>query len=203
MSMTAVEESLSVNDESRMPKDEGMTNDQMTEIVALLLCHSGFVLPSSFVIRISSFRDDGLSAMQFFQLAPNLALAFGQFLWHVDLNNDVEITALPGDARHSAFPQAKSLVTLCARRNFQAHISFESWHHQFAAQHGAPRLDLHLMNQVTTFDRKIGMSRQTHAKKKVTAFSAAHAGFALAAQADTLPFVNTARNLYLIIFHLV
>src|SRR6266542_2539785 len=114
--------------------------------------------------------------MQFRQLTPDFAFAFGQ---------------------------AKSLATLGAQRNFQSHIPFESWHYQLAPQNGAPRLDLHLMNQVTAFDRKIRMSRQTHTKKKITAFSAARARFTLAPQTDTLPFVNTARNLYLVIFHFV
>src|SRR2546425_3258191 len=141
--------------------------------------------------------------MQFCQFVPDLAFALSQFFRHVDLNNDKEIAAFPRDSRQTAFAQAKSLATLRARRNFQAHVALESWHDQFAAQHGAPWLDLHLMNQVTAFDRKIGMPRQTHAKKKITAFSTAHAGFALAAQADTLPFVNTARNLYLVILHFV
>ncbi len=92
--MTAVEESLSVNDEYRMPKHEGMTNDQMTKD-GHIAC-SSFGLCASFVIRHSDFViwDDGLSAMQFCQLAPDLAFAFGQFPWHADLNNDIEIAAL-------------------------------------------------------------------------------------------------------------
>src|SRR5438067_1358537 len=119
--------------------------------------------------------------MEFRQLAPDLAFAFGDFLWHVDLDNDIEVTALPGDSPQAALAQAKSLATLCPRWNFQAHVAFESWHNQLAAQHRAPRLDLYLVDQVTAFDCEIRMSRQTHAKKKVAAFSSAHTRFALAA----------------------
>src|SRR5436309_239596 len=129
--------------------------------------------------------------MQFCQFVPDLPFALSQFFRHVDLNNDKEIATLARDARQAAFAQAKSLATLRARRNFQAHVALKSWYDQFAAQHCAPRLDLHLMNQVTAFDRKIRMSRQTHAKKKITAFSTAHARFTLAAQTNMLPFVNT------------
>ena len=119
--------------------------------------------------------------MQFRQLAPDLAFAFGDFLWHVDLDNDIEVTTLPGDSRQAALAQAKSLATLCPRWNFQAHVAFESWHNQLAAQNGPPRFNLHLVDQVAALDSKIGMPRQTHAKKKIAAFAAAHASFTLAA----------------------
>src|SRR5438128_312526 len=59
------------------------------------------------------------------------------------------------------------------------------------------------MNQVAALDREVGMFCQTHAQKEIAAFSSVHARFALASQADSLPFVNSARNLNLIIFHLV
>src|SRR5580765_2270753 len=133
--------------------------------------------------------------MQFRQLAPNLAFGFGQLLRHVDLHNNIEIAALSRDSRQPALAQAKSLATLGTRRNFEAHVAFERWHDQFAAQHGAPRLDLYLMDQIAAFDCEIRVSRQTHAKKKIAAFSAAHASFTLAAQTDALPFMNTAGNL--------
>src|SRR5439155_10408962 len=98
-----------------------------------------------------------------------------------DLDNDIEVTALPGDCRQAALAQAKSLTTLCPRWNFQAHVAFQSWHNQLAAQNGPPRFNLHLVDQVAAFDCEIWVSRQTHAKKKIAAFAAAHASFTLAA----------------------
>src|SRR5258705_3112053 len=59
------------------------------------------------------------------------------------------------------------------------------------------------MNQIAAIDREIGMLCQTHAQKKIAAFSAAHARFALAGQPDSLPLVNTTWNFDLIVFHLV
>src|SRR5881397_515037 len=47
------------------------------------------------------------------------------------------------------------------------------------------------------------MSSQAHAKKKIAAFSSARARFALTAQTDSLSFMNAARDLNLIIFHLI
>src|SRR6516225_4463615 len=131
-----------------MPKHEGVTKDGYIACpLTWTLC---FVRHSSFGFR--HFGDDGLSTVQFRQLAPDLAFAFGQSLRHVDLHNNIKIAALPGDARQTALAQAKPLATLCARWDFQTHVGFESWHDQFAAQHGAPRLDLYLVNQVTAFD---------------------------------------------------
>src|ERR1041385_8158926 len=106
-----------------------------------------FLRPSDFVIW-----DDGSSTMQFCQFTPNLPFPLTYFRRHVDLNNDVQITALPGNARQPALAQTKSLATLSARRNLQAYVALESWHNQLAAQHGAPGLNLYLMNQVTAFD---------------------------------------------------
>src|SRR5439155_6967659 len=47
------------------------------------------------------------------------------------------------------------------------------------------------------------MPGQAHTQKKIAAFSAAHARFALTAQTDSLSFVNASWNLYLVIFHFV
>src|ERR1700720_2817807 len=47
------------------------------------------------------------------------------------------------------------------------------------------------------------MLGEAHPQKKVATLSAAGAGFALAGEANALPFVNTARNLDLIIFNFV
>src|SRR4030095_1249223 len=64
-------------------------------------------------------------------------------------------------------------------------------------------LNLHLINQIVALDREIGMLCQADAQKKIAAFSAAHARFALASQPDSLPLVNAAWNLDLIVFHLI
>src|SRR4030095_7638346 len=84
---------------------------------------------------------------------------------------------------------------------FQPDIAFKSWDQQFAAKDRLPRLNLHFVNQIAAIDREIGMLCQTHAQKKIAAFSAAHARFALAGQTDSLPLVNAAWNLDLIVFH--
>src|SRR6266704_1156270 len=47
------------------------------------------------------------------------------------------------------------------------------------------------------------MFRQAHPQKKVATFSAAGAGFSLAGEADSLTFMNAARNFDLIIFDFV
>src|SRR5438876_11522277 len=141
--------------------------------------------------------------MQFCELTPDLLLAFGYFLGDIDLNNNVEIAALTRHARQSAFTQTKPLPTLSACRNFQPDIAFQSWHDQFTAQHCAPRLDFHIVNQIAPFDCKIRVPRQTHAKEKIAAFSSTDASFALTAQTDSLPFMNPPRDLDLVIFHLV
>ena len=47
------------------------------------------------------------------------------------------------------------------------------------------------------------MFRQAHPQKKVATFSAAGTGFALTGEADSLPFMNAARNFNLIIFDFV
>jgi hypothetical protein len=49
-----VEKSLSINDEARMSKPEGIPNVQMTKADAIFP-NSGFVIPSSFVIRHLDF----------------------------------------------------------------------------------------------------------------------------------------------------
>jgi hypothetical protein len=46
---------MSDNDEARMTDDEGNPNAQMTNDGAATACHSDFVIPSSFVLRTSSF----------------------------------------------------------------------------------------------------------------------------------------------------
>src|SRR5438445_10737932 len=94
--------------------------------------------------------------MQFRQFVPDFALTFGQFLRHVDLNFNVEIATLSGDSRQTPFSEATALTTLCAWRNFQAHLAFESRREQFAAEHCPPRFDLHLMTQIADLNRKIG-----------------------------------------------
>src|SRR5437773_6951606 len=111
-----------------------------------------------------------LRAVQFGQLTPDLLLAFGYFFGDIDLNNDIEIAALTRHARQSAFTQTKPLPTLSACRNFQSDIAFQSRHDQFTAQHRAPRLDFHVVNQIAAFDCKIRVPRQTHAKEKIAAF---------------------------------
>src|SRR6266705_4833629 len=47
------------------------------------------------------------------------------------------------------------------------------------------------------------MFRQAHPQKKVATFSAAGAGFSLAGEADSLTFMNAARNFDLIIFDFI
>jgi hypothetical protein len=44
-----------MNDEARMTKDEGSPNAQMTKCDGLSFSQSSFVIPSRFVIRVSSF----------------------------------------------------------------------------------------------------------------------------------------------------
>src|SRR5207244_7055375 len=97
----------------------------------------------------------------------------------------------------------KSLPALRAERDFQPHFSFQCRHEQFAAEHRAPRVDLDIMTQIAALDREIGMLGQPHAQKWIAAFSSADARLALPGQTDSLPFVDAARNLDLIVFHLV
>src|SRR5206468_5933476 len=144
-----------------------------------------------------------LASVQFGQLTPDLLLALGYFFGHIDLNNNVEIAAFPRDSWQATFTQTKPLPTLGAWRNFQAHLSLQCWHKQFGAKHCLPRLDFHLVNQIAAFNCEIRMSRQTHAKKEIAAFSAACARFALTAQADSLSFMNAARDLNLVIFDFI
>src|SRR6266436_3798334 len=141
--------------------------------------------------------------MQFFQLAPELLLAFGYFFGDIDLNNNIKIAAFARGARQTASAQTKSLSTQGAWRNFQAHVAFESGHDQFGAKHCLPWRDFHLVNEIATLDYEIRMSRQTHTKEKIAAFSSARACFALTAQSDSLSFMNSARDFNLVSFHLI
>src|SRR5438132_5767225 len=141
--------------------------------------------------------------MQLSQLAPDLTFAVAYFFRDVNLSDHIKIASLARGAGQTAFAQAKPLPPLRAWRNFQAHVALESGHDQVSAQHCLPRLVLHLVNQIAAFDCEIRMSRQAHAQKKVAAFSSARARLALTAQPDSLSFMNTARNLNLIIFHLI
>jgi len=50
------EHSANFNDEARMTNDEASPNAQMIESAIALSHHSGFVIPSSFVIRHSSLK---------------------------------------------------------------------------------------------------------------------------------------------------
>src|SRR5690242_8989211 len=107
--------------------------------------------------------------MHLCQLSPELAFAVGYFFGNINLSNNVKIAALARNTRQPAFAEAKSLSSLRAWRNFQAHLSLQSRYKQFTAEHCLPRPDLHLMNQIAAFHCEIRMSRQTHAKKKIAA----------------------------------
>jgi hypothetical protein len=144
-----------------------------------------------------------LPAVQFRQLVPDFAFAFSQFLRHVDLNLNVKIATLSGDSRQTPFSETKPLATLCAWRNFQAHLSFESGHEQFGAEHCLPGRDLYLVNQIAAIDRKIRVARKPDPQEQITAFSSAHTGFALAGQTNSLALANATRDFDLIVFDFV
>src|SRR2546423_13292926 len=82
-------------------------------------------------------------------------------------------------------------------------MPFERRHAQLATERRLPGRQLHLVNQVIAFNRKIGMARQANAQKKIAAFSAACPRFALAGEPNPLPLVHTLRDLDLITFDLV
>src|SRR5205807_4594299 len=121
-------------------------------------------------------------------------------LRHVHLDTDVKIATLSRTSGQPALAETKSLSTLRSRRHFQPHAAFQSRHFYFGPERGLPRRDLQFVDQIASFDGKIGMSGQTHTQKQIAAFSTACSSFALAGQPDALTFVNAARNLDLVTF---
>src|SRR5205085_10017540 len=99
-----------------------------------------------------------------------------------------EIAAFARDSRKTVLPQPEALTALSARRNFQPHVSFKSRYFNLSSERCLPRRDLHVVNQITSFNRKVGMLGQTHPQKKITALSATRACLAMTGEANTLAF---------------
>ena len=138
--------------------------------------------------------------MQTRQFAPELPLAFGYFLWNLDLHFHIKIATGARAAWQAAFTQTETLSAACPRRNFQAHVTFERRHFQLSPENRLPRINLGLMNQIAAFHAKVWMPRKTNSQEQIAAFSTAFSCFALARETDSLPFAHTARNLDLVGF---
>ena len=99
--------------------------------------------------------------------------------------------------------ETKTLSALRPRRNLQPRVSVQRRHTQLATERRLPWRQLHVMNQVIAFNRKIRMARQADAQEKVPAFTAARSRLALASEPDPLSLVHAFRNFDLITFDLV
>ena len=135
-------------------------------------------------------------------LLPKLALGLAQRLGNCDLDDHEEVATINTGSREPAIPQAETLPRLRARRNFQTPFAFQRGHFDLGAQRCPPRLERDFVDQVIAFDRKIGMSRQAHAQKKVAALAPARSRFALAGQTDALALTDAARDFDLVGFDL-
>src|SRR5207245_10186770 len=90
---------------------------------------------------------------------------------------DVKTAALSRHSGQPALAQTKSLSALRSRRHFQSHAAFQSRHFYFGPERRLPRRDLQFVDQIASFDGKIGMSGQTHTQKQIAAFPTARSGF--------------------------
>jgi hypothetical protein len=140
------------------------------------------------------------ASVQLRQLLPNLPLALTKFFRNRDLSTHIQITTAAVRIRQSVIAQAEALTALRPGRNFQSRMTFERRHPNFRAKRRLPGRKFYLVNQIASFHRKIRMPRQPHAQKEVAAFPSALARFTLPRETNSLPFMNTARDFYLISF---
>jgi hypothetical protein len=135
------------------------------------------------------------TAAQPAELFKQSTLLFGQLLWHNQLDLDEEIAAPSASPGHSLAAQAECTSVLRPRRNTEVAAAGQRAYPYVTAKSGDPDGDFHVRVEIVTAALELRVRCELDLEIEIAPRPVVNAGMTLAGNTQTLPILNSRRDL--------